>query len=75
MLFKGGWKLNKLVDVSDDYKRWYKNLLEKLKTNEKKVFEIYGKEYLDKAYSTYTKIYQTLLDKKTGGIIVYAQKI
>jgi SAM-dependent methyltransferase len=74
MLAESGWQLDKLVDISADYKRWYKELLARIELQKENLIKIYGAEYFVKAHETYSKSYQTLADKKTGGIIVYAKK-
>lgn len=74
MLSKSGWQLTKLVNISYDYQKWYKKLLEGLKHQRQEITRSYGKEYFATAISIYTKIYQSLIDKKSGGVIVYAEK-
>lgn len=75
LLLNNGWSLDKLIDISDKYTQWYKQLIEKLKKNKEYIFTEYGKNVYEKAETTYSSIYDSLLEKTSGGIIVYAKKV
>lgn len=74
ILEETGWKLEQLIDISDNYLQWYSELLEKLHCNKQYIIEEYGEAVYIKADKTYTSIYSSLKEKTSGGISVYAKK-
>ena len=75
MLQKTGWRLDDIIDVSDDYLRWYDNLLKTLHHRKNEVILKFGKDAFLSANATYTRIKRSLVTKNAYGSIVYAEKI
>ena len=74
MLRSASWKLVEIVDISYDYIRWYYELINKLLMNKINIIQKYGEDSFNRAYITYTNIYEALRIKSLGGAIVYACK-
>jgi len=75
MLLDNGWQLDELVDISADYYRWYKKIVDQLVENKDEVINHYGELAYNKAHGTYDReICTAILDKTFGGVIVYATK-
>jgi SAM-dependent methyltransferase len=74
-LLGSGWQLDEWVDISQDYQRWYRVLLDKLDSIKEEMSAKYGEEIFNKTASVYHKIYRSIVDKSSGGVIVYAHKI
>lgn len=68
------WYLAEIIDVSDDYSRWYADLLDRLNNKKKFAIEKFGVDAFDKACKTYTEIYDAIITKNLGGVIIYAEK-
>lgn len=71
MLIKSSWELKDEVDISNNYKRWYLDLINKIKANKNKIIADFGVDYYSKAESRYTTIYNQLISGNIGGSIFY----
>ncbi len=69
------WKLNTLIDVTENYLHWYEELINKLKSHKNNITTQFGKNAYAGAYTTYSEIYNALAKKELGGIIIYAEKL
>lgn len=74
MLLNSGWQIAKKVDISKHYTIWYKELLDRMSNNKKTMVDIFGEDHFAKAFAYYAKIYSGLVENKSGGIIIYAEK-
>ncbi|TAK74621.1 MAG: class I SAM-dependent methyltransferase [Gammaproteobacteria bacterium] len=74
LLRKTHWHLTELIDITDNYIKWYSDLLNKLLANKNEVIEKFGQPLFNKAHQVYFKIHDSLLKKMLGGAIIYAEK-
>jgi len=72
---KTGWKVTEIKNIDQEYIRWYMELLEKIETNRSKILELFGQEALETVEKVYRNIYNSLVEKKVGGAIIYAKKM
>lgn len=69
-----GWGIRKIKELNQEYKRWYKDLLMKIKQVEPELKEVYGNLIYSTAIDTYGNILRNIELKKMGGIAIYLSK-
>ncbi len=74
-LQQAGWQLQELLDITEQYLSWYKDLLDRIDSNVNVITRCFGESALASAQKTYREIYNALLNRELGGTIIYAQKI
>jgi ubiquinone/menaquinone biosynthesis C-methylase UbiE len=77
MLKDAAWHLdeNRTIDLTEDFARWYEDLLMNLQKMAKQIIEHYGQEYFDRAEMRYGEMLEAIKQKQLGGCILYATKI
>jgi SAM-dependent methyltransferase len=72
LLSDGGWSLEAVFDLTDDYTRWYKNLSARIHDMRSRLIEECGLETWEYAANFYDAMHETLQAGGMGGAIVYA---
>ncbi len=75
LLAETGWRKIDYIDISECYIQWYENLILELITNKERVVVQFGAPAFEKAFSTYSKIKNSIAAQLLGGAIIYAEKI
>ncbi|HEU5281413.1 MAG TPA: class I SAM-dependent methyltransferase [Gammaproteobacteria bacterium] len=68
------WKLVKLIDLDDHYRRWYSGFLEKLKTSKPVILKTFTLDVYEKVEKAFTDILNKLNSGGLGGGIIFAIK-
>jgi phosphoethanolamine N-methyltransferase len=71
---KSKWEIIEAIDLSDNYIKWYKDLLYKLDQQKNSFSNEFPVEIINRLTSTYTAILAKLEEKTWGGIVVYARR-
>jgi SAM-dependent methyltransferase len=68
-----GWDLIDIVDLSEQYDKWYAELLEKLKSQEANLLNEFTNRAYHKVLSTFSFLSNKIKSKEMGGSIIYAK--
>ncbi|MBY0280974.1 MAG: methyltransferase domain-containing protein [Alphaproteobacteria bacterium] len=74
MIKKSKWEIIEKVDLSDQYIKWYKDLLYKLDQQKNSFTNEFPVEIINHLTTTYIAILEKLEKKTWGGIVVYAKR-
>lgn len=70
-----GWRISETKDLSDLYKKWYKDLVSRIEARSKEITVLAGKEWFDFVRSFYGGIVEAIEGNLLGGAVIYAQNI
>lgn len=76
MLRGAGWQINdeNIINISRDFKRWYKALLNQLEKKKRIIIGQYGQEYYERAKKRYGAILKEIEKRALGGCIIYVTR-
>jgi len=72
LLAKAGWKLNKVVNLDAEYKRWYDGLILKMDRMKDDLISKYNEKTFHDIYQGFIRLMVLLEQKSVGGSIVHA---
>ncbi|MGH7908105.1 MAG: class I SAM-dependent methyltransferase [Candidatus Binataceae bacterium] len=72
---RGGWLVDTVEDVTDDYRRWYAALLERIDRKHDEIAAIGDEDAFSYVRSHYQAIHDAIADGKLGGVIILATAI
>ena len=72
---KAHWKVDEMHEIDEEYKRWYKDLLNKIADNKEEMRQRFGEDSFLTIEKTYSDIYNVLKKKTLGGAIIYATAV
>jgi len=75
MIAEIGWTCVEIKDLSQEYKHWYKNLVDKILENKQQLISDFNEHNYFKAIEKYTNLYNAFKNKLLGGCIFYAQAV
>lgn len=67
----GGWHLTECIEVHDEYRRWYRGLVEKFYTRRPELNERFSPALVEYATGYYESMLQAVEKGVLGGVIVY----
>lgn len=71
---RGGWQLETVRDLTADYVRWYRELVDKIAAKRDGIVELAGEEIYEHVLALYTGLLAALRDGQLGGAVIYARK-
>lgn len=75
LLQNTGWAVLDTIDISSQYSKWYKQLIDNLVNNKAEILNKFNLDAFEHALNTYLKIKKSIDANALGGVIIYAQKI
>lgn len=72
LLQQSGWKWKNSVDITEQFKTWYENLIEKFDEKRNTIIQKFDEGVFTSMYNGYTALLSDIAKKKVGGTIVYA---
>lgn len=72
MLDGAGWQLDRIVDCTAEFGRWYDDLAGRIAASEPAIVEAAGREWFEYAAGWYRELAGAVRDGVVGGAIVYA---
>lgn len=75
MALTAGWECQEIQELNDEYKKWYKSLLDNLHHQKENIIRDFTEQGYLKAVSRYEKLYDAFEKKSLGGCVFYAQAL
>ena len=74
-LRNAGWKLIKEVDLTEEYMRWYNQILSKVASERADLLAIYKEKDVEDVENLYSKLLFNIRNKRYGAVLYIAEKI
>jgi len=75
LLESGGWQLQSVEDLSDDYARWYEALVAKIEAKRAGIEELAGPDGFAHVLGLYSGLLAAVREGRLGGALIYAEKL
>jgi SAM-dependent methyltransferase len=69
-----GWKLCSLEDQSSNYRRWYRELIDKIDARQDAIVSAHGDRWFEYARQRYQTLLDAIEAAIIGGVIIHAEK-
>lgn len=73
-LAAGGWQLTSVRDLSDEYVRWYSELVAKIAAHRSGIEELAGAEIYEHVHALYSGLLEAVRAGRLSAAVIYAQK-
>ena len=70
----GGWRLQEVRELHDDYERWYAALISKIKAKRDTIEGLVGPEVFEHVLGLYDGILSEIREGRLGGAVIYGEK-
>ncbi len=67
-----GWQLKKIINLDEEYQKWYYLFVMKIRSKKKQIIEFAGIDVYEFVLATYTQLLANIENKMLGGAIIYA---
>jgi SAM-dependent methyltransferase len=75
LLKSAGWQMSSLVDLSDDYARWYAALVGKIEAKRDAIETLAGGEAFAHVRGLYSGLLSAITEGRLGGALIYAERL
>lgn len=72
-LKNAGWALQKIIDLRDEYQRWYETLIAKMDAKKDILIKNFGKVTFDDLHESYRRLLDGVKSKELTGVILHAR--
>lgn len=75
LLHEGGWQLQSVGDLTEDYARWYAALVGKIEAKRAAIVALAGADAYEHVLGRYTDLLSALRQGRLGGAVIYGEKL
>jgi hypothetical protein len=71
----GGWRLQEVRELHDDYERWYVALISQIKAKRDAIERLVGPDGFEHVLGRYGGLLSEIREGRLGGAVIYGEKL